>query len=153
MKKIIAGVMIVSSMLFGGIVHEEKNYSYLDKIPKKELAQELTKELVKNLNLPLKLDKITVLQNIFAYDDDILLLKTLDDDNYKIKEIMNNKKIKQIFIKKMLIADSQHFCNDSIWSYLINKRNIIPEINYYNRKGKLLFKYTIEPSDCEKVKH
>jgi len=152
MKKILLGLLVVSNMLFGGIIHQKIDYSVLDKMPKKELAQKLTKKMVENSNLPLKIDKITELINIYTYKDNIIMLKTLDDSNYDFKKIWNNKKIQQNFIKKMLFFDSQALCNNEVWSYLINKRDIIPEINYSNKKGKSLFKYTIEPTDCEKIK-
>jgi len=149
MKKIFISLIIASNILYAGM-KQDIDYSEFDKIPKIELAKLMANEMARGVRLPMKLDEITQLTNIYSYDSNIIFRKEIDITNVKIKELWENKK--NDVIHYMLKGDSQNICYNPMWKYMIYKRNIIPEFYYTSTDNKPLFHYTVEIEDCRKLK-
>jgi len=139
MKKKILIITISYSILFA-------DNTFFDKMSKKELSQSIVNKI--SSHLPINLDKTTKITKIYTKKENIIILKQLDIKNQEIKEAWNNKKIRKFFIKTMFKFDSKFICKNKIWNYLINKRDIIPEIEYQDLNNKKLFKYKIKSKDC-----
>jgi len=150
MYKIVITLVIVTSTLFGGLKPNKKDYSSFDSIPTETLAKEMAYEMAKGVRLPMKLDEVTQLVNIYNFHTTIFFKKSIDIENKKIKPLW--EKHQKELIQYMLKNDTQNICYNPVWQYMIFKRGIIPEFNYVSLNNKPLFRYTIEVEDCNKLK-
>ena len=149
MNKILTGLLIISSITFAGM-QKDMDYSGFDKIPTVELAKMMANEMAKGVSLPMKLDDATQLTSIYSYRNNIIFRKELNINHPKIEKIWQQQKNE--FIQAILKSDSQNICYNSVWKYMIYKKNIIAEFNYIDTDNKPLFNYTIEIEDCNKLK-
>jgi hypothetical protein len=149
MKKIFLVFILMSTLLNAGVIKEKIDFSQFDKISRNNLAKIMTEEILKGIQLPMRLDYMTRLIALHSYNSSIIFRKEVDINNPNIKTVWNNNK--DAVIQNMLKIESQFICNSPMWKYMIYKRNIIPEIDYVSTTGKELVSFTIEVEDCNKL--
>ena len=149
MKKIIFTLIVTAELLFGGLKNTTINYAELDKIPASDLASAMANEMTKSMHLPLQIDYLTELVSMISYNKMIMITKVVDIKHPDMKAVWRDKK--DAFINVMLKQDSNSICHNEVWHYMIYNRGIIPQFDYKDQESRILFRYTVEKEDCEKL--
>jgi len=144
MIKIITILFIASSLLMGGMINAQMDYSAFDNISDRQLAKMFAEQMTRELNVPVTIDSATTLLNIYSFGTTIVLQKQINTD----ADVIKNWHHKLSFTSAMFQVETQAVCNAFLWRYFIFKRHITAQFNYIDQNYKPLFSYTIGVDEC-----
>ncbi len=150
MKIIILSMVILSNILIAGMNGTQLDYQKYDKLSVNSILEELATETSKNL--PIVLDPITKIIQMFAAGNKMIVNKEINIFYPEFKGLWSKPGVKQKVMNKSFNQDLHNICNGRLFGYLINKRNSLVAFYYKDPNKKLLFSYTIEKIDCNKIK-
>lgn len=147
MKKLILILPFLASLLFGGLNYDNSiNTKELDKMSTQKILAGLEQALAQRI--PRQMDQLTTFVKVAGMNKKFVCYKQIDTNNASLKDLFKTPEKKSQLEKVLFTQDSNMACANSLFTYLINKRDVVVVYKWVDKNFKLLFEYSVDKKDC-----